>query len=343
MALLITDDVVKEILTMREAIEICEIAVRQLHEGKAENRPRNHFYVPGENGSFMMRQFQGALPNFGVFGVRITTDIIGSIPYKPQVRPFGLFLLFDLNTAGLLAFIHDHELQRIRVGAETGIAARYLAREDAKTVGLLGSGFQAEMQLAAVAQVRKIQRVEVYSPNREHRTRFAQEMEGRLLIQVTPVETAKKAVHEKDIILASTNASRPILEGAWISEGTHVTSIVNSDRRFPRRELDNETFARSNLVVITSVEQSQQDHAADIFESVDAGALTWERVCELGEVVTGKRGRRNDKEITLFKNNALAVEFTALAWKVFETAQKVGVGEEIPSHYYAGLKPILGR
>jgi len=199
------------------------------------------------------------------------------------------------------------------------------------------------MQLAAVAQVRKIQRVEVYSPNREHRTRFAQEMEGRLLIQVTPVETAKKAVHEKDIILASTNASRPILEGAWISEGTHVTSIVNSDRRFPRRELDNETFARSNLVVITSVEQSQQDHAADIFESVDAGALTWERVCELGEVVTGKRGRRNDKEITLFKNNALAVEFTALAWKVFETAQKDGLGEEIPSHYYAGLKPQLEK
>jgi ornithine cyclodeaminase/alanine dehydrogenase-like protein (mu-crystallin family) len=122
MALLITDASVKEILTMEDAIDACELSVRELQEGKAENRPRNHFYVAGDKGTFMMRQFQGAIPKLGVFGLRVTTDIIGPIPHKPQLRPFGLFFLFDLNTAELLAVIHDHKLQRIRVTPTIGVS-----------------------------------------------------------------------------------------------------------------------------------------------------------------------------------------------------------------------------
>ncbi|MEX0805357.1 MAG: ornithine cyclodeaminase family protein [Candidatus Binatia bacterium] len=340
MALLITDDVVKEILAMNEAIDVCEIAVRDLHEGRAENRPRDHFYVAGEKGTFVMRQFQGALPSLGVFGLRATTDTIGAVPHRPQMRPFGLFFLFDLQSAALLAVIHDHELQRIRVGAETGVAARYLACAGADTLGLLGSGFQAEMQLAAVCQVREIRRAEVYSPNAEHRARFAGEMKKRLGIDVVPVESARQAVEGKTIVLASTNSSKPVLDGAWITAGAHVTSIVNSDRRYPRRELDNEIFARAEIVVLASEEQSRQDHAADIFEAIEGGALTWEKVCELGDVVAGEKRRRNKRQITLFKNNALAVEFTALAWKSFQNAQQAGLGQEIPAHYFPGLKPV---
>lgn len=338
MALLISDQIVNQVLTMREAIDVCEAAVGELHERKAENRPRNHFYVASKNATFMMRQFQGALPSLGVFGLRVTTDAIGAVPHTPQVRPFGMFFLFDLQTAALLAVIHDHELQRIRVGAETGVAARYLARTGADTVGVLGSGFQAEMQLAAVCQVRPIRRAEVYSPNPEHRVRFAEEMKKRLGVDVVPVDWARQAVEEKAVILASTNSSKPVLNGAWISPGAHVTSIVNSDRRYPRRELDNETFARAQIVVLGSAEQSQQDHAADIFEAIDAGALTWEKLCELADVVAGEKGRRGERQITIFKNNALAVEFTALAWKVFQNSQQAELGEEIPARYFPALE-----
>lgn len=338
MALLISDQLVNEILKMREAIDVCDAAIRDLHDRRAETRPRDHFYVTGEKGTFMMRQFQGALPSLGVFGLRVTTDAIGAAPHRPQMRPFGLFFLFDLQTAALLAVIHDHELQRIRVGAETGVAARYLARTGADTVGLLGSGFQAEMQLAAVCQVREIRRVEVYSPNPEHRVGFAEEMKKTLGIDVVPVDSARQAVEEKAIVLASTNSSKPVLNGAWIAPGAHVTSIVNSDRRYPRRELDNETFARAEIVVLGSEEQSRQDHAADIFEALDSGALTWQRLCELGDVIAGERGRRDETQITIFKNNALAVEFTALAWKVFQMSQEAELGEEIPAHYFPALK-----
>lgn len=340
MALLISDRLVEEILTIKEAIDVCDIAVRDLHEGRAENRPRDHFYVADEKSTFMMRQFQGALPSLGVCGLRVTTDAIGAAPHRPQMRPFGLFFLFDLRSAALLAVIHDHELQRIRVGAETGVAARYLARTGADTVGVLGSGFQAEMQLAAVCQVRQIGRAEVYSPNAEHRARFAGEMQKRLGIEVVPVESARQAVEEKALVLASTNSSSPVLNGAWIMPGAHVTSIVNSDRRYPRRELDNETFARAEIVVLASSEQSRQDHAADIFEAIEAGALTWRKICELGDVLAGETKRRNDRQITIFKNNALAVEFTALAWKVFQSARRAGLGEEIPAHYFPAFKSL---
>ena len=339
MALLITDEQVRQLLTMRQAIDACELAIKALQMGKAENRPRQQFYASSDVGTFMMRHFQGAIPELGVAGLRVTTDVMGTSNYKAQARPFGILLLFDLNSAGLVAVIHDHELQRVRVGAETGVAAHRLAREDTKTVGLLGSGYQAEAQLAAACAVRAIQQVNVYSPNSDHRSKFAHKMEQQLGVSIVPVASAQKAVTDKHLILASTNSSKPVLEGGWISEGAHVTSIVNSDRRYPRRELDNETFARSSVVVIGSLEQSKQDQATDIFEAVDKGALNWDRIFDLGEILTGERaGRKNSSQITLFKNNGLAVEFIALACKVYALARKAGAGEEIPAHYFPGLQ-----
>jgi ornithine cyclodeaminase/alanine dehydrogenase-like protein (mu-crystallin family) len=276
-----------------------------------------------------MRNFQGALPKLGVAGIRLTTDMVGGKAHRPDLRPFGAFLLFDINSAALLAVIHDHELQRIRVGAETGVAMRHLACSDAATVGILGAGFQAETQLAAACAVRPIKSVEVYSPTVERRTTFAGRMEELLSLPVKPVTSAQQAVAEKDIVLAATNASSPVLDGAWLKPGAHVTSIVNSDQRFPRRELDNATFQRAKLIAIGYLEQTRQDHAADIFEAIEAGALDWQRIGQLGEYLTGaKPGRTAPDDITVFKNNGLAVEFVALAAKVYERARAQGRGEE---------------
>jgi ornithine cyclodeaminase/alanine dehydrogenase-like protein (mu-crystallin family) len=276
-----------------------------------------------------MRNFQGALPKLGVAGVRLTTDMVGGKAHRPDLRPFGALLLFDINSATLLAVIHDHELQRIRVGAETGVAMRHLARTDAGTVGILGAGFQAETQLAAACAVRPIKSVEVYSPTVERRTTFAERMEKLFSLPVKPVALAQQAVAEKDIVLAATNASSPVLDGAWLKPGAHVTSIVNSDQRFPRRELDNATFQRAKLVAIGYLEQTRQDHAADIFEAIEAGALDWQRIGQLGEFLTGaKPGRTAPDDITVFKNNGLAVEFVALAAKVYDFARAQGRGEE---------------
>lgn len=341
MAILVTDRDVQQLLTMTDAIEVAELALRELHEGNAENRPRHQFYADSQqpDAVFMMRHFQGAIPKLGVMGLRITTDVIGTGVHKPELRSFGSFLLFDLNTAGLLAVFHDHELQRMRVGAETGVAARHLARADARTVGLLGAGYQAETQLAAVCTVRTIDQVWVYSPTPSRRQEFAQRMGAQLGVPIAPVESARQGVENADLVLASTNASAPVLDGNWLKPGCHVTSIVNSDRKIPRRELDNRTFERAALVGLGSIEQSKQDHAADIFEALEAKSLSWDRVCEIGEVIVGKHpGRSDQRQITVYKNNGLAIEFAALAWKVHQLACQRGVGEEIPTDFFSGRR-----
>jgi len=344
MALLLTDDDVRELLSMADAVDCVETALKDFQAGKAENLPRHHFYSQGNNGTFFLRNFQGAIPQLGVAGIRLTTDLLGSKTHRPDQRPFGAFLLFDLDTAALLAVIHDHEIQRIRVGAETGVAIRYLARTEASLVGILGSGFQAETQLAAACAVRAIRAVEVYSPNAERRAQFARRMEQRFGFPVTAVAGAREAVTGKDIVLAATNSSYPALDGSWIAGGAHVTSIVNSDQRFPRRELDDATFARAHLVAIGYLEQTRQDHATDIFEAVEAGALDWARVCQLGEVLIGTRAARaRPDDITVFKNNGLAVEFVALAAKVYRFALERGRGEEIPANYFSGLRSPASR
>jgi ornithine cyclodeaminase/alanine dehydrogenase-like protein (mu-crystallin family) len=335
MPILLTDRDVRELLTIGEAVDVVQNVLTEYQLGKAENLPRHHFYASGETGTFFMRSFQGAVPAIGFAGLRLTTDMLGASLHRPDLRPFGAFLLFDIHSAALLAIIHDHELQRIRVGAETGVAARHLARVDAATVSVLGAGFQAEMQLAGACAVRRIESVEVYSPTVENRTAFAERMAQRLSIPVRPVASARRSVAHKDIVLASTNSSTPVLDGKWLAPGTHVTSIVNSDQRFPRRELDNETLARASLVAIGYLEQTKQDHAADIFGAIEAGVLHWQRICQLGEILIGARaGRIAPGDITVFKNNGLAVEFVALAAKAYERARAQDYGEEIPEHYF---------
>jgi alanine dehydrogenase len=336
MPILLTDNDVRELLTIGNAIEVVEIVLKEYQLGKAENLARHHFYANSGTGMFFMRNFQGAVPALGVAGLRLTTDLLGATLHRPDRRPFGAFLLFDINSAALLAVIHDHELQRIRVGAETGVAMRHLARVDAATVAVLGAGFQAEMQLAAACAVRRIKSVEVYSPRVERRKSFAERMAQRLSIPVRPVASTQEAVEHKDIVLAATNSSAPVLDGAWLAPGAHVTSIVNSDQRFPRRELDNATFARASLVAIGYLEQTKHDQAADIFTAIAAGVLDWQKICQLGEILTGARGGRiATDDITLFKNNGLAVEFVALAAKAYDLARARGYGEEIPEHYFS--------
>ena len=151
MALLITDDDLPQLLSMRNAIDVAESAIREFQDGHAENLPRHHFYAQGQAGTFFMRDFQDALPKLNVAGIRITTDMLGPKQPRSEARPFGAFLLFDLSTASLLAVIHDHELQRLRVGAETGVAARHLARKDAKIVGLLGWDFRRKLNCSRSA------------------------------------------------------------------------------------------------------------------------------------------------------------------------------------------------
>jgi alanine dehydrogenase len=180
--------------------------------------------------------------------------------------------------------------------------------------------------------VRPLEKVKVYSPTRGNREKFAREMSRECGIEVVAVGSAEEAIRASDIVTAATNTVEPVIEGRWLEEGAHVNSIVGGDGYLARRELDDETIRRAGLIVVGYKPQILIDRQAEFADRLDRGMVKIEDLHELGELVTGKcRGRKDEKEITLFKNNTgMGIQFAATARKVYEKAREKGIGAELP-------------
>jgi ornithine cyclodeaminase/alanine dehydrogenase-like protein (mu-crystallin family) len=254
---------------------------------------------------------------------------------KRRVYPgdfIGLVMLFDMDTCEILAIMDDHHISTMRVGATAGVAAKYLARKDSKVMGLLGSGEQARTQLTAHRAVRPLKKVKVYSPTKENRERFAREMSAQTEVEVVPVASAEEAVRGSDIVNAATNTVDPVVQGRWLEEGMHVTSLVGGDGFLPRKELDDEAVKKAGLIVVGYKPQIFLDKQAEFHDRLERGLVKAEDLHELGELLSGKcRGRKDDQEITLFKNNTgMGIQFAATARKMYEKAKEKGIGAELP-------------
>jgi len=184
-----------------------------------------------------------------------------------------------------------------------------------------------------------IETVRVYSRKPENRSGFVREMQRHVRAQMVPVDRPEDAARGADLICCATGTNVPVLFGAWLEEGQHVTSIVASNKGVlmqgsvagPRREFDDEVIARADRVIATLKEQAIMDEQADLFEPVANGITNWDRIADLGEVVSGKaHGRRSAREITVFKQNSdQGVGFMALAKLAYEKARGAGIGLEI--------------
>ena len=280
----------------------------------------------------------GLVPGMKSMALRIDSSFSTEVEVagaKRRVYPgdfVGLVFLFDMDTCNLLAIMDDHVLSVIRVGATSGVATKHLARKGAAVMGLLGSGEQARTQLTAAAAVRPIKKVKVYSPTKAHRERFAREMSAQCGIEVVPVGSAEEAVRGSHVVTAATNTVDPVIEGRWLENGAHVNSIVGGDGFLPRRELDDEVIRRAGLIVVGYKKQIFLDRQAEFADRLEKGLVKAEDLHELGALLTGKcRGRRNDEEITLFKNNTgMGIQFAATAKKMYEKAKEKGIGTELP-------------
>ena len=213
-----------------------------------------------------------------------------------------------------------------------------LARADATTLGLIGGGKQARVHLLAFAAIRKLRLVKVYRRDAAQRAAFAAEMSELLKIEVHPVETARAAVADADIVLAATNSSVPVFEGDWLEPGQHVTSIVGSNvgllrlaRSNKRRELDDRTLARMDVISAASRDQAIADEQGDLFDPVQSGIITIDAVKDIGDILTGRvPGRTGANQLTLFKNNAgQGICDVTLVARVVEHARQLGRGMEI--------------
>lgn len=353
--LVLDNDDVEAVLTMARVLEELEAAYRDLGNGEAINAPRVDTLVPtpGPGTYYGFKTMVGCVPRLGTMALRINSDIITwperdgkrrreKVPAAPGQRFVGDVFLWDTATGAPFARMPDGYIQRMRVGACNGVAADYLAREDASTVGLLGAGWQAGGQLLALNEVRNLDQVDIYSPTRESRESFAAEFDERLDVPVRAVDSAEAAVDEKDIIDSATNSLDPVIDPDWLEPGVHVTGLK-------KQEVTAECFERADVSVLHSVEQRMQENVVlegDVGGTpeteggwwTDDSLSLWDEVASLGEVVAGVPSapqRTSDEQITLFMNNiGLGIQFAAVGAAVFELAAEAERGEVEPVQRY---------
>ncbi len=316
MALFLRESDVERLLTLDDALRAVEEAFRSWGEGRAVNRPRMRVRVPH---GFLHLMPAAALDE-RVMGFKSYSTVAGH-------RARFLVVLFGAETGEVLALMEADRLGQVRTGAASGVAAKYLAREDSWVVGLLGAGYQAETQLEAVCRVRPVERVRVYSRTPERRRAFAERMGQHLGVEIRPVDDAREAVEGADIVITITSAREPVLRGEWLAPGTCV--LAAGSNHWLRRELDTEAVRRANRVVVDDLEQARVE-CGDLLPAVERGVLRWEQVRELKDVVAGiVPGRLQAEEITLFESQGIALEDVAVGAHLFRKAREQGVGKEL--------------
>ncbi len=312
--LYIDEEEVGRFLSMDAAVRAVEEAFRGLGTGSAVNIPRSRVRLPGHT----LHVMSGGIPALNLTGLKAYTTTRHGAKF--------VVLLFQADTGELLAAIEADRLGQMRTGAASGVATKYMAREDAATVGVVGTGWQARSQLAAVCAVRKVADVKAYGRDRLRREAYCREMSEALDVPVRPVDSARACVEEADVVITITSAAQPVLEGAWLAPGTHVNAAGSN--ALLRSEIDTETVRRARVVAVDSREQARME-CGDLLEPVETGLLQWDRVHELADVVAGHvPGRIGSDDITLFESQGLAVEDVAAGAVVYKRAKAEGAGRQ---------------
>jgi len=315
MTLLLREQDITELLDIETAIAAVEEVLRDQAEGYATNRPRYRVAMPASQ----LHVMAAGDKRLGVTGLKAYTASRKGARF--------LVLLYDSENGDLLAMIEGDRLGQMRTGAASGVATKYMARADADTIGIYGTGWQAESQLMAVCAVRKIKSIKAYGRNAERREAFARKMTELLRVEVTSVEAPEQAARGQSIVITATSAREPVLKGEWIEPGTHL-NVVGSNF-LSKAEVDVETIRRASIVAVDSIEQSRVE-AGDLMPAIERGVISWESVTELGRIVAGRDiGRASEEDVTLFKSNGIALEDISTALRVYNLARERGVGENI--------------
>jgi alanine dehydrogenase len=307
--LYLTENDVAELLTPADAVEAIEACFRRMAAGSVENRPRYRLGL--EEGALAV--MAAADLELGYAGAKVYAG------FREGAR-FAV-LLFRSDSPELVAVLEADKLGQLRTGAASGVAARHLAKRGASSLGIIGCGWQAESQVAAIrAVLPDFEQVVAYCRTEERLRAFCEK------------HGAEPGVSHQDpaacdVVVTATTSRDPVLRGEWLRPGTLVCAVGANDGR--RRELDNVVLERAAFVCCDSLDAARLE-SADLIEPMASGVLDWLEVHELQEVVAGEvAGRQAEADIVVFKSNGLAAWDLAVAAAVVERARAAGVGREL--------------
>jgi len=348
--LLLNNRHVEAILTVEDTMHALHDAYLELDKGLTANRPRTFTICTTETSRFVANTHEGFIRNKGSYDIRIVTHCNQQrTPDPTQVSNMhgtlncSLNLLYDVDSGDLLAIIHDAYLQKMRVQATNAIAARYMAKKDAKIMALIGTGWQATAAIEAMRFVRPIEKVNVYSRSAENRRRFVERM-GSLYrnIDICNYETAEQAVRGSDIVVAATNSKVPVCSGNWIEKGMHLTGVLPN-------EFDLDCYKKADYIVIFNrlhgrdytLRRGPEEEPLEI----PPHANLINEAPEIADLVSEKvPGRMSADQITIFANGGhgwghdggpgYGIQFTAMAKLIYDLAKNRGVGRTLPLEWF---------
>jgi ornithine cyclodeaminase/alanine dehydrogenase-like protein (mu-crystallin family) len=318
MSLLLTRGETGPLLDLAKAIDLTAAAYIEQAEGQVTAHAPYHIHVGGAHG---LRVVSGALRKTGRVGVRLGPNVQLSGGDKMYA------LVFDAESGELLSFM-GYPFGTLRTAATIGLAARYMAREDARTVGLFGVGRNALGLVKGLAAVRKISKVVVSSRDAERRKSFCASAAKELQMEVVPADEAEAAVKKMDLILTATSSIAPLFPMKWVAPGTHISSIGKPG------ELGRDIFLGAQRIVIgcREHEQNYYDRSGPLplVELIAEGKFSWDKIPELGDMICGRAaGRKSEKEITLFKESQGGFGDVAFAAWLYDEARRRKLGREM--------------
>ena len=313
----INEKEVAQILTMPKTLELVEASLKARAEGRAVDVPRVRARAPAGT----LHILEAAAPDLKLIGYKAYYSNPGK-GSRYHVH------LFDTDSGNLVAMIEASYLGMVRTGAASGVATRYMAREDAATVGMIGAGKQAVGQLEAVCAVRKIRHVKVYSRNIERARGFCDTLSAKLGVKMEAVATAADAVRGADVINVITKAAAPVLLGEWLEPGQHINAAGSN--ALTRRELDVAVITRCARVVVDA-RGTARNECGDLLPLIESGKLDWDALPELGEVIVGRiPGRKSRDEITLYESHGMGIQDIYTGHHILDVARKQNVGIDLP-------------
>ena len=351
--LILSNEDIEKILPVGACLDVLEEAYRDLGNGLAATVPRYDVFSPTKPNEFYeYKTMSGVLPGRKVAALRLNSSIVkwyekagglrkDKLPVAGGDKYVGLVMLFSTETGEPLAIFPDGYVQKLRVAGASAIAARYLARPDAKVMALLGAGWQASAHLVTLSMIRELKQVKIFSPTPDSRRRFIAEWSGKVAAQLIEAESAAQAIDGVDMVIATTNSISPLFPGDILQPGMHISCVKPC-------EFDAATYQRADPLIIHWREAKPFQIAIGIDrQSIPDVAEGWQHPITrkeeavwdfptLSELVNGQHpGRTKKDSISCFCNNVgLGLQFAAVGSEVLARAREARVGREIPTDWF---------